>query len=36
MKHYFLKLYQYNAWANKRVLGTLTRRSWNIDPATHQ
>ena len=26
MKKYFLKLYQYNAWANKRVLGTLYRQ----------
>jgi uncharacterized damage-inducible protein DinB len=26
MKKYFLKLYQYNAWANKRVLGTLNRQ----------
>jgi uncharacterized damage-inducible protein DinB len=26
MKKYFLKLYQYNAWANKRVLGALTRQ----------
>jgi uncharacterized damage-inducible protein DinB len=26
MKRYFLRLYQYNAWANKRVLGTLTRQ----------
>jgi uncharacterized damage-inducible protein DinB len=26
MKKYFLKLYQYNAWANKRVLDTLTRQ----------
>lgn len=26
MKRYFLKLYQYNAWANKRVLGTLKRQ----------
>jgi uncharacterized damage-inducible protein DinB len=26
MKKYFLKLYQYNAWANKRVLGTLQRQ----------
>lgn len=24
MKRYFLKLYQYNAWCNKRVLDTLT------------
>src|SRR5688572_29680679 len=27
MKRYFLKLYQYNAWANKRVLGTLRRQN---------
>jgi uncharacterized damage-inducible protein DinB len=26
MKRYFLKLYQYNAWANKRVLDALTRQ----------
>lgn len=26
MKRYFLKLYQYNAWANKRVLNTLLRQ----------
>jgi uncharacterized damage-inducible protein DinB len=26
MKKYFLKLYQYNAWANKRVLSTLQRQ----------
>jgi uncharacterized damage-inducible protein DinB len=26
MKKYFLKLYQYNAWANNRVLGCLTRQ----------
>ena len=26
MKRYFLKLYQYNAWANKRVLNTLIRQ----------
>jgi uncharacterized damage-inducible protein DinB len=26
MKKYFLKLYQYNAWANKRVIGTLQRQ----------
>jgi uncharacterized damage-inducible protein DinB len=31
MKKYFLKLYQYNAWANKRVLGTLDRQNVN-DP----
>ena len=29
MKQYFLKLYQYNAWANTRVLETLTRQ--NVD-----
>lgn len=29
MKKYFLKLYQYNAWANKRVLGTLQRQNVN-------
>jgi uncharacterized damage-inducible protein DinB len=27
MKKYFLKLYEYNAWANKRVLGTLVRQN---------
>ncbi len=26
MKRYFLKLYQYNAWANKRVLNALLRQ----------
>lgn len=26
MKRYFLKLYQYNAWANKRVLDNLVRQ----------
>jgi uncharacterized damage-inducible protein DinB len=26
MKRYFLKLYQYNAWANKRVLDVLKRQ----------
>jgi uncharacterized damage-inducible protein DinB len=26
MKHYFLKLYQYNAWANNRVLTALIRQ----------
>jgi uncharacterized damage-inducible protein DinB len=26
MKHYFLKLYQYNAWATNRVLSALTRQ----------
>jgi uncharacterized damage-inducible protein DinB len=29
MKKYFLKLYQYNAWATKRVIGTLTRQHVN-------
>jgi uncharacterized damage-inducible protein DinB len=29
MKKYFLKLYQYNAWANKRVLGTIQRQGVN-------
>ena len=29
MKKYFLKLYQYNAWANQRVISTLTRQSVN-------
>ena len=29
MKRYFLKLYQYNAWANKRVLDCLNRQ--NVD-----
>jgi uncharacterized damage-inducible protein DinB len=29
MKKYFLKLYQYNAWANKRVIGTLIRQQVN-------
>jgi uncharacterized damage-inducible protein DinB len=29
MKKYFLKLYQYNAWANKRVLATLNRQAVN-------
>lgn len=29
MKNYFLKLYQYNAWANKRVLGTLQQQNVN-------
>lgn len=29
MKKYFLKLYQFNAWANKRVLGTLTNQQVN-------
>jgi uncharacterized damage-inducible protein DinB len=27
MKHYFLKLYRYNSWASKRVLGALQRQS---------
>lgn len=27
MKKYFLKLYQYNAWSNKRVLSCLTRQN---------
>jgi uncharacterized damage-inducible protein DinB len=27
MKPYFLKLYQYNAWANDRILGCLTRQT---------
>jgi uncharacterized damage-inducible protein DinB len=26
MKKYFVRLYEYNAWANKRVLGTLDRQ----------
>jgi uncharacterized damage-inducible protein DinB len=26
MKKYFLRLYQYNAWATKRVISTLTRQ----------
>jgi uncharacterized damage-inducible protein DinB len=29
MKQYFLKLYQYNAWANKRVINCLTRQNVN-------
>jgi uncharacterized damage-inducible protein DinB len=29
MKKYFLKLYQFNAWANKRVIGTLIRQQVN-------
>jgi uncharacterized damage-inducible protein DinB len=29
MKQYFLKLYQYNAWSNKRVLGALTNQGVN-------
>ena len=27
MKKYFLKLYQYNAWANSRVIGALSKQS---------
>jgi uncharacterized damage-inducible protein DinB len=27
MKHYFLKLYRYNAWASERVLRTLQRQN---------
>ncbi len=27
MKKYFLRLYQYNAWANKRVMDCLTRQN---------
>ena len=27
MKEYFLKLYQYNAWANRRVIKALTRQN---------
>lgn len=27
MKQYFLKLYQYNAWANKRVINCLNRQN---------
>lgn len=27
MKEYFLKLYEYNAWANRRVLDCLTRQN---------
>ncbi|HMG91489.1 MAG TPA: DinB family protein [Chryseolinea sp.] len=27
MKQYFLKLYQYNAWANKRVINCLSRQT---------
>jgi uncharacterized damage-inducible protein DinB len=27
MKKYFLKLYQYNAWANRRVIGCLERQA---------
>jgi uncharacterized damage-inducible protein DinB len=29
MKKYFLKLYQYNAWATERVIGTLVRQQVN-------
>jgi uncharacterized damage-inducible protein DinB len=29
MKKYFLKLYQYNAWATKRVISTLVRQQVN-------
>ena len=29
MKEYFLKLYQYNAWANRRVIGCLERQAVN-------
>jgi uncharacterized damage-inducible protein DinB len=29
MKEYFLKLYEYNAWANKRVLDCMTRQQVN-------
>jgi uncharacterized damage-inducible protein DinB len=29
MKEYFLKLYQYNAWSNKRVLGCIERQQVN-------
>lgn len=29
MKEYLLKLYQYNAWANRRVIGCLERQSVN-------
>lgn len=31
MKHYFLKLYQYNAWATDRVLSALTRQQVQND-----
>lgn len=31
MKHYFLKLYQYNAWATNRVLSALTRQQVQND-----
>lgn len=29
MKKYFLRLYQYNVWANNRVLGTIRRQNVN-------
>lgn len=29
MKQYFLKLYRFNAWANKRVLGVIQRQKVN-------
>src|SRR5687767_3502393 len=29
MKQYFLKLYRFNAWANKRVLGAIQRQKVN-------
>jgi uncharacterized damage-inducible protein DinB len=29
MKHYFLKLYQYNLWCNLRVIGAIKRQSIN-------
>lgn len=29
MKHYILKLYQYNAWANRRVIDCLERQAVN-------
>jgi len=31
MKEYFLKLYQYNAWANSRVLGALAQQQVTDD-----
>lgn len=31
MKEYFLKLYQYNAWANSRVLGALAQQKVTDD-----
>jgi uncharacterized damage-inducible protein DinB len=34
MKKYFLKLYEYNAWANKRVLGTLLRQNVHDEKIT--